>query len=188
MADIEVIYKGATIKSISASGSTTLETAGKYCEDDITIDYAQPSGSSYVKLAETELTLNTTNTSAAPVASINVPSADLWSHNKVIYVAIRDKAGARSGYFLGSDTWFTNENSANGALSNQSVAARLIYRYENGLYRAAATAYGVYVGYISPDGVVRIYTRYNATYGTIDGTFKVEVFSLLYPENISPFA
>lgn len=44
MADVEVSYKGSTIGSLSASGSLTLETEGKYCEDDITVDYTSPGG------------------------------------------------------------------------------------------------------------------------------------------------
>lgn len=45
MADIEVKYKGSTIKSISASGTTTLSTGAQWCEDDIDIVYTRPSGS-----------------------------------------------------------------------------------------------------------------------------------------------
>lgn len=44
MADVEVSYKGSTIGSLSASGTLTLETEGKYCEDDITVDYTSPGG------------------------------------------------------------------------------------------------------------------------------------------------
>lgn len=49
MADITLSYKGATISEISANGTKTLKTAGKYCEDDITLQYVKPSvGGSYV--------------------------------------------------------------------------------------------------------------------------------------------
>lgn len=44
MADVEVSYKGSTIGSLSASGSLTLETEGKYCEADIGISYTSPGG------------------------------------------------------------------------------------------------------------------------------------------------
>lgn len=44
MADITVLYKNNTIATMSASGSTTLDTAGFYCEDDITIVYQSPGG------------------------------------------------------------------------------------------------------------------------------------------------
>ena len=44
MADVEVSYKGSTIGSLSASGILTMETEGKYCEDDITLTYTSPGG------------------------------------------------------------------------------------------------------------------------------------------------
>ena len=42
MADIEVTYNNNTIVELSESGTKTLKTAGKYCEDDITVIYDQP--------------------------------------------------------------------------------------------------------------------------------------------------
>ena len=48
MADVEVSYKGSTIGSLSASGTLTLETEGKYCEDDIEVVYVSPGGGGYV--------------------------------------------------------------------------------------------------------------------------------------------
>ena len=49
MADITLSYKNNTIKEISASGTTTLNTAGTYCEDDITLEYTKPSGTYQAK-------------------------------------------------------------------------------------------------------------------------------------------
>lgn len=40
--DISISYKGSSIATMSASGTKTLETEGKYCEDDITITYTKP--------------------------------------------------------------------------------------------------------------------------------------------------
>ena len=49
MADITLSYKGSTIAEVSASGTTKLNTKGKFCEDDITLQYVKPSGGgSYV--------------------------------------------------------------------------------------------------------------------------------------------
>ncbi len=42
MSDITVKYKGSTIATMDASGTKTLETQGKYCEDDIEIAYVKP--------------------------------------------------------------------------------------------------------------------------------------------------
>lgn len=44
MADITLTYKGDTIAELSESGSKTIETAGKYCEADILLDYVRPEG------------------------------------------------------------------------------------------------------------------------------------------------
>lgn len=39
--DVTISYKGSTIATMSSSGTKTLNTAGTYCEDDITIDYTK---------------------------------------------------------------------------------------------------------------------------------------------------
>lgn len=44
MADVTLTYKGATIGELSESGSKTLETAGKYCEADILLEYVKSGG------------------------------------------------------------------------------------------------------------------------------------------------
>lgn len=44
MADVDISYKGNVIASMNDSGTTTLETAGMYCEDDITIAYTKSGG------------------------------------------------------------------------------------------------------------------------------------------------
>ena len=44
MADLTVRYKGNPITELSESGTKRLKTAGKYCEDDIIVEYAKPAG------------------------------------------------------------------------------------------------------------------------------------------------
>lgn len=44
MADVTLTYKGSDILELSNSGSATLKTGGKYCEDDIEVEYVKPSG------------------------------------------------------------------------------------------------------------------------------------------------
>lgn len=48
--DVAISYAGAVIASLTDSGTKTLKTQGKYCEDDITIDYTK-SGGGGVELA-----------------------------------------------------------------------------------------------------------------------------------------
>ena len=44
MADLTIKFKGNPIVEMTESGTKTLKTAGKYCEDDITVEYAKPAG------------------------------------------------------------------------------------------------------------------------------------------------
>ena len=44
MSDITINYKGNAIATMDASGTKTLLTDGKYCEDDIDVVYVKPSG------------------------------------------------------------------------------------------------------------------------------------------------
>ena len=47
MPDVTISYKGSQIASMDASGTKTLLTEGKYCEDDITIQYTKYSPEVY---------------------------------------------------------------------------------------------------------------------------------------------
>lgn len=58
MADVEVNYKGSNICELSNSGTKTLLTQGKYCEDDIEVVYAKPS-TSYIVIKSIEQALLT---------------------------------------------------------------------------------------------------------------------------------
>jgi len=44
MADVTINYSGEAIATMSASGTKTLSTSGKYCEDDIEVVYVSPGG------------------------------------------------------------------------------------------------------------------------------------------------
>ena len=44
MADLTIKFKGNPIAELSESGTKTLKTAGKYCEGDISVEYAKPAG------------------------------------------------------------------------------------------------------------------------------------------------
>ena len=44
MADLTIKYKGQPIVEMTDTGTKTLKTAGKYCEGDITIEYAKSTG------------------------------------------------------------------------------------------------------------------------------------------------
>lgn len=148
--------------------------------------------SSWTLLHQEDITTSTTGTSASSVKSITGITG-AWDDSVIIYCRIRDKAGARAGYFYGSDTFWINWQKANGSTTAPTTAGRLIHRYSTssqwGQYvGATTTAYGVYGYDINSSGRVRIYQRYSSNYSlTINGTYRVQIYKLTYPDGKSPF-
>ena len=57
MPDVTISYKGSQIASMDASGTKTLLTEGKYCEDDIVVQYTRYSPEVYAGEHHAELRL-----------------------------------------------------------------------------------------------------------------------------------
>lgn len=189
---------GGTASFTDVTGTTATASdvaSGKifYTADGTqTTGTASGGGSSYTLLGSTDITTNYTSTSAGSAGQLTIGTS-AWTKASIIYVRIRDTAGKRAGYFLGSDSFFINYLKANNSSSTLSYAGRLIHRYSKsnryGLYIGSTTSgYGVYAYDINASGHVRIDQRYNSTYSlTIDGTYHIEVYALDFPDGISPF-
>ena len=149
----------------------------------------QPASSPWTKLAEQDFTVSTSSTSATDVGTIACGSA-AWTKAKMVYVRVRDKAGKRDGYFFGSDSFFAINTSSEG--SPCEYCGRIIIRASGGLrsYGYSNSNFAGVVGYsISNTGDVLVKAQYNSNYSkTIDGTFHVEVYTLEWPDNVSPYA
>lgn len=150
-----------------------------------------PPATVYTKLVETEVAASTTSTTVTTIKEIDIaPASDAWTSAYMIYIRIRDKAGKRNGYFYGSDAIFSNPHPANGSSTTAFAApARNTYMCDsNGNYTQNVSANGVFPYDINSSGRIRIASRYNATSSlTINGTYKIEVYALPYPDNVSPF-
>ena len=203
MAISKVIYK----ENASASGTTwmditdTTATANDVATSKVFYgaDGIQTTGvlvpSSYTLVDSMDVTVSTTSTTATYQTAFFV-DPDYWTSSAIIYVKIRDKAGARNGYFVGSDNWIINYQAANSATSSTQQAAKVIHRRaSDGTYNSYAggttTGYGLYVPYIEHYDdytQIDIYRRYNSTYSlTINGTYAVELYVLSYAPNGNPF-
>ena len=140
--------------------------------------------SSWTKIGSTtELTVNTTSTSAASAGTISLGSGH-FTKDKIIYVRIRDKSGKRSGYFYGSDSFFMNWRNANSSTSTLSACAQEYYRCNSdGTYTGTSGAYGVYGYSLTTDGTLTIRRRYNSTNTlTINSTYLIDVYELTPPQ------
>lgn len=134
-----------------------------------------------------ENSVNTTSTSAATAVTISCGSA-ISTADKIVWVHIRDKAGARAGYFYGSDAFFVNYNRGSGSTATFNVPAVVCLRYNNGAYAGTAGQYGVYGYSISSTGSLIVRRRYNSNYSlTINGTYKIAVYTLDLPDGLTLF-
>lgn len=158
----------------------------------VTGTYEASGGSSYTLLATQDITVNTTSTSATLQATIQLGSS-AYTDASILYVKVRDKAGIRSGYYIGSDNYIFNYRAASGQTNNVTQVIRYNHTYSSGTYTSTnttgTTAYGIYAYDISSAGALRIYSRYNSsTTRTINGTYEIKVYALAYaPTQGNPY-
>lgn len=141
-------------------------------------------------LASKEFTVNTSSTSESSVGTVTVP--DGWTDGSIIYVKIRDKAGKRNGYFRGSDCFVDNCYAANGVTTSPTPTRICDGVDAGGKFVQSTSSYGVYLSaYAKGSGsgvaTATIKAKYNSSYGTINGTYVVEVYALSWPHNDSMF-
>lgn len=75
MAEVTINYKDAAIVTMNASGTKTLQTQGKYCEDDIEVVYARPSapsGTKQISITQNGTTLEDVAAYANAEITVNV--------------------------------------------------------------------------------------------------------------------
>ena len=149
-------------------------------------------GSVWTKLAEQDFEVSTTSTSSTKIGTISCGSA-AYTADKILFVTARDKAGPRNGYCYGADAIIVNAYAANPSQSSYAVYNQQVYityYLNNGTqWNSSRNQGGVYPINLSASGDLDIYAKYQAqNVGTIDGTYHVEVYTLEWPDNVSPFA
>lgn len=144
------------------------------------------SGSQFTKIYTGTTTIsNFTTTTATSHTTISLGSS-AYDSDSILYVKIRDAAGMRNNYFLGSDSYCFNYNKANNGTSSTSYWVKNIHRKASGGAFSTYTAgtsigYGLYPYSISSTGTLTLYKRYSSSYSlTIDGTYNIEVYKISY--------
>ena len=154
-------------------------------------------GSSWELIESKECDVTWSQTSTTEVTQFSLDPNE-WTANDIIFVHIRDKAGKRAGYFYGTDTIIFNPTFANQESSSMTTvrASCIHYVKSDGTY---TTLYGVqytvfpqlfYINLsVNPPFYVQIDAKDNggSPYGTIDGTFKIELYKLTPPSGMTIF-
>ena len=185
-------FLDTTIASNAAAASDIANGKLAYVNGALVTGTASGGGSSYTLLVSRDFTVNTSSTSIVDVGTITLTSAE-WTTSKIIYVKVRDKAGSRSGYFVGTDAFILNVSAVRTTTNQLGNFPRFILCNNYGtLTTNGSTNYGVYTKQIDKvDGaaVITIASRYNSSISrTINGTYNVSVYALDYaPNQGNPF-
>lgn len=167
---VDVTELESGTKSITENG-TGISVSG-YSAVDVSV-----SGSSYEYITSENVTVNTSSTTDTLVTTIQSGIAKV--SDKLIYVKIRDNAGIRSGYFYGTDNFFSMDE--DGYSTSRNFVAIEYYANSSGAVKTAANKYGVYAYSASNTGDIEIYSRFRSSFGTIDGTYSVSIYVLSHP-------
>lgn len=176
----ENIVQGVTVKI----GDSTDDD----CVASVTGTASGGSGGGATLLHSENVAISYSSTSTGSVATLNVGADAFGDH--VVYVKIRDTAGRRKNYFYGSDTYIYSLGALND-LASVTVASAIALISWKGISSTRITLaqptgsdiyYGVYATSVSSDGVLTLSAYYYSNYsGTIDSTYKVDVYLLPYP-------
>ena len=190
--EVTVNVPSTTISPLSVTANGTYTAPSGTAYSPVTVNVSGGGGdSAWTKVAETSYQVSTTSTSAATVDTWATGHSELWTSDKIVYVRVRDTAGKRTGYFYGSDNFLVNVAPLSGTNSSTNTMVRYTIRYtSDSKYGVVAfngtTGYGVFSETLYADGRIRIRSRYTNNFsGTINGTYKVEVY-LLDPPTGAP--
>ena len=173
------LWTNVRYKYIKVTSNTSLDP------DSANIFFSNAQHSQYNLIMSSDNTVSTTSTSAASAFTLALGSS-AFTKDCIILVQIRDKAGPRTGYFLGSDSYFFNYQKANSTTTTLTYAGRVIHSVNSsGQYyqypQGTNAGYGLYGYSINSSGTLTVRQRYNASYSfTINGTYNTKVYELDY--------
>ena len=181
--------------NVTQNGTYTAPTGTAYSPVSVNVSGGT---SSWTLVAQSEFTANITNTGTATITGADVEfSLSDVTNSQMWYVRVRDKAGKRNGYFYGSDSFFfwTDVSSGIGSVGIRACLAcgssgTMTVQTSNGGTVYGFEGYGIYLSGNGHDvPYLQMGGRYNSSMtGTINGTFKIELYKLAWPDNISPFS
>lgn len=186
--------KAVTVTNLTAANIVSGVTVkvGDSTDDDCVASVtgtAETGGGGGPTLLHSEnVEISYSSTSKGSVATLDVGTEVFGNH--IVYIKVRDTMGRRQGYFYGSDTYIYNMGAINN-LASATQAAQRIYVGWRGSSSTLLTGtsmtsrdtyYGIYGWNVTDEGIVTLYAVYQSSYtGTINSTYKVDVYLLPYP-------
>lgn len=175
----KVVSNGALV-SQSSDSVTQNGTVDTTLINSLTVNV--PGGSSWTLLASKEFTVSTSSTTETEVGKVELPNSN-YGPEDIIWVHIRDKAGKRSGYWFGSDSILINypRGSINPASTDAIVTVAIFELGQCNGVSQSTSKFGIYpikMTQEANDHEITIAAKYRASDGTIDGTYKVDVYKL----------
>ena len=148
-------------------------------------------GSSYHLIASQEFDWTYTSTSEAVIDTMQLP-ASAWSKDKMLFVKIRLVGSASYGIFLGSDSLLSNSYVKQGYVGNNNSFMKTAYYIDSSnKMQANKTASGTkcpgITGAVLSPSCLLSFNAYKPTNFSISGHFKVDVYELDWPDDISPY-
>lgn len=182
---VTVSVPQTTVSSLSVTENGTYTATEGTAYSPVTVNVPSSGGSSYELKYTTSFTISTTSTTSTEVAIIETGVA-FKTPSKFLLVCIYDTAGRRNGYFYGSITIL--EMFASWTSTDTKIHKNFCIN-DDGTTRVNTQLAGPFVSRFYADGRVKLNVRYNAdNSGTIDGTYKVDVYFVDYPTGFSPIA
>lgn len=139
MADVTINYEGSAIATMSASGTKTLLTEGKYCTDDIEVVYVSPGGgggsmlSAQVTFAQDALTV-TLNDFANTALEHFFLTVDGPIQNAALGSSVRRFGAGYICFTSGKENYFTIATNGNGdnmnAIAKASTAGSSAFTFD----------------------------------------------------------
>lgn len=195
----KVVYGANTLIDLTGDTITAADlmqgvTAHGADGEPITGTYS--GGSNWELLASAEVTLNVTSTSTQNlVARLDIDKEILKTNTYYLFSRVRDTAGKRPGYWVGSDQLLISTKTGTGAswtIGSESASIGYItYKCSSsGAVQASVLSakYGLWLNTATPTFNKLSYSgRYDASGTlTINGTYSIEVYKLTLPDGKTP--
>lgn len=146
-------------------------------------------GSSYHLIASQEFEWNYSSSTEAVIDTMQLP-ASAWTKDKMMFVKIRLVGSASYSTFLGSDSLLANSYAYQSYTYNNSFMKTSYYSDSSHIIQNNKTAGtkcpGITGAKLSSTGLLS-FNAYTSPMFKIDGHFKVEVYELDWPDDISPY-